>query len=1164
MNKFMQKMSVTLSSLMVTIMVSLPVVADDIEIYKKDNLGTASVWPNIMFILDTSGSMGASLIVQEDYDPLVDYDQRTSPCTGQPFDDSYFYVNEITVSDSDIDCSYTNGRKFLLSQLQCQAANNAFAVTGFYSAARFSQWQANQNVWTTLTNSNNANYYIECNIDQGNHGIGNAETYISGDPINSASGPSGSGPYSTDSTGSELSWGTSGVPSENLKLRTGNYMNYLMTSADVVSTRMDVMRDVIENLVFSVDGVNVGLMRFDNKNNQYEGGSVRYQVQDVDASRNNMRAEMNTWTAEGATPLSETLYEAYLYFSGGEVYYGRNSQPPSVGESKLNGSLNAHYASPVDPDFSECQRQFIIYLSDGDPTWDTSAETLIEALPGFISTDGASNSDCTGSGSGSCLDDLAGYMNNHGIDAFVWDPATSSAKTIENVKVTTYTVGIGSDIDSLRETAEAGGGEYFVTHGSSDLMNTLEAIINDIKSIHTTFSSPAVSVNAFNRSRHRDDLYFTVFSPDGDKPHWDGNFKRFKLTFDTNGNPVIVDKDDVPAISPITNFFKETATSFWTDVADAPDGNQTERGGAASRLTTSRNVYTRIGTSANLADASNEVHENNALLTNTVLNIGAATVPYRQDLLQWTRGIDLKDADGDGSTSDARRFMGDPLHGQPALIQYGGTEANPDITAYVVTNDGYLHAINTSDGTERFAFIPPELLPNLDILYRNTGTQKTYGLDGTVKSYVIDNDKDGVIESAQGDRVYIFVGMRRGGRNYYALDVTDRSNPELMWTIRGGINDPALGDYTELGQTWSAAQIKKMRYQGNDLTVMIVGGGYDTNQDFVNVRTADSMGRGIFIINALTGELIFRIGPDAGADLQLADMQYSIPSDVNAIDANGDTYLDHIYVGDMGGQLWRVDVDRYVGDDAGVADLGQIITGGRIADLADNTAISNRRFYYAPELALMRDTNKTLYIAIAIGSGYRAHPTSRAVQDRLFMLRDLPVFSAPSPYVTVTENDSTHELFDTTDNLIGQGTDTQIASATESLQNSNGWFIDLDYAAGEKALSKGLIFAGELFFTTFEPHDPTSVAASCTPHEGSGYLYHVNLDNGTPVKNYDLIVNANPDELTKEDRRVKTNEGISGDPTTVHTDQGDAVCTNTNCRQLGTGGEKQKLYWYEQ
>ena len=61
-------------------------------------------------------------------------------------------------------------------------------------------------------------------------------------------------------------------------------------------------------------------------------------------------------------------------------------------------------------------------------------------------------------------------------------------------------------------------------------------------------------------------------------------------------------------------------------------------------------------------------------------------------------------------------------------------------TIYVGANDGMLHAIDTSDGTERWAFVPPLLAPSLPNivnvnLNKSTGVRggsnAIYGVDGS-------------------------------------------------------------------------------------------------------------------------------------------------------------------------------------------------------------------------------------------------------------------------------------------------------------------------------------------------------------------------------------------------------------------------------------------------
>jgi len=95
---------------------------------------------------------------------------------------------------------------------------------------------------------------------------------------------------------------------------------------------------------------------------------------------------------------------------------------------------------------------------------------------------------------------------------------------------------------------------------------------------------------------------------------------------------------------------------------------------------------------------------------------------------------------------------------------------------------------------------------------------------------------------------------------------------------------------------------------------LIFGAGYDTNQDDdpaldTRPRRADISGRGIFVVDVETGERLWSVSPEPGLSnhTQLSDMLYSIPSDIRVIDANLDGNADQMYVGDMGGQVWRFD-----------------------------------------------------------------------------------------------------------------------------------------------------------------------------------------------------------------------------------------------------------------
>ena len=127
--------------------------------------------------------------------------------------------------------------------------------------------------------------------------------------------------------------------------------------------------------------------------------------------------------------------------------------------------------------------------------------------------------------------------------------------------------------------------------------------------------------------------------------------------------------------------------------------------------------------------------------------------------------------------------------------------------------------------------------------------------------WIYDKNKNGIIETPD-DHVYIYVSMRRGGNNIYALDVTDRTDPRLLWVIKGG-----TGDYTQLGQTWSTINVETIKNGAIPETVLIFGGGYDTAQDTASVRPllGDTTGASVYIANATTGARLWSGGSDGVA-----------------------------------------------------------------------------------------------------------------------------------------------------------------------------------------------------------------------------------------------------------------------------------------------------------
>jgi len=211
-------------------------------------------------------------------------------------------------------------------------------------------------------------------------------------------------------------------------------------------------------------------------------------------------------------------------------------------------------------------------------------------------------------------------------------------------------------------------------------------------------------------------------------------------------------------------------------------------------------------------------------------------------------------------------------------------------------------------------------------------------------------------------------------------------------------------------------------------------------------------------------------------------------------------------------------------------------------------------------VALIIENGQAPYLSVVAASGYRAHPLNQIIQDRMYMMRMDAIFNAPSAYTTITEAD----LFDTTNNAIGEGSTAQKAAALTSLSTADGWYITFNELngtfIGEKALAEPLIIGGVGLVTTYVPEDLNPNAASCVPKAGTGAIYYVNVTDGTPTYNISGTV-----DKTREDRKEYLKRGgIPPSPSVIITEGGTpTLCVGTQCAKAKMSLDLEKMYWYE-
>jgi type IV pilus assembly protein PilY1 len=717
----------------------------------------------------------------------------------------------------------------------------------------------------------------------------------------------------------------------------------------------------------------------------------------------------------------------------------------------------------------------------------------------------------------------------------------------------------------LNDIAAAGGTEKAVlAEDAGGLTIVLDSIVSKILTSNTSFSAPTVSINAFNRTQNLNDLYMAVFATELTRK-WEGNVKKYAIKA-VGSDFSIVDYRGIEAVGA-KGFFTEDSQSIWYKSAD---GALAPLGGAAALIPdpeADADVPRRILTDNDagslvplrtFASGLSTTDAKDMFELGALPDDDAVVAAEVSKLVEWLYGQDTYDEypprvdddgkriDGNGVTAERKQLMGDPLHSRPAVVVYGakGADGKPDpndAVVYITTNEGLLHAIDARTGKEKWAFAPKDLLYRLDFL-RNFSSETSlkdrtsklfYGLDGTVRVLRIDRDKDGPIEASREDRVFIYIGMRRGGSSYFALDVTNPDAPQLMWQFdlpdgAQSWSNPTVG--SDIRSNIAGATYGVHGTFNNGLAknrfVALIGGGFDPSNDAMGFAR-DDKGKRIYMLDAADGKILWSAGPSDATPtpkLLLDRMQHSIVSDIRALDLSVDGFIDRIYASDLGGQVWRLDVV----DGSSAANL---VMGGVMASIGgEEDPDVDRRFYYAPDVSEI-NCNGSVFYNVAIGSGDRENPvTDKSVQNTFFSFRDYfqrarvetanYKSTCPEPEAGEVLSPCFETIVDDPDSLIDVTSPATMAEYPTVGGGSTGWKLDLIQSAvdGEKALAESRTFAGKVYYTTYSPEPPPAgdgEPLECGKTVGVNRLYVVSACDARPVTHY---ATATGEPLSLEDR----------------------------------------------
>jgi type IV pilus assembly protein PilY1 len=758
------------------IFLSLSSYSEDIELYIGDAAQRTGNKPQVLIIFDNSGSMNRLELVDEPYDP-----NKVYPAVGSlnAMSDRYIYFTKggIDGATSITPDSPSETRRFLDAINSCATASERLASVGFYTGhIREYAFQGNSGSWQEIPDNNGANIdTIDCEDDvnlvpsnpEVNAGIlsngGTISTLPDGFPVDGEGSIQSPIYYTGSVSNSNVIWS-----GEVVTLYTDNYLRWANSDSltQVSRSRLAIAKDTVTDLIESAPSVDFGLQIFNyNHAGEYvrDGGRIVFGIQEMTSSARADLVNIIDLDIDGETntPLCESLYEASRYFSGKSVDFGdndsdywnyyRGNTPPRDTSIEEGGV----YKSP----YNSCTNEvYVIIITDGEPTRDLAANTYIQNLPGI-------GAPFEVSGTNNYLAALAGWMHTHDLHSTL--PDVQSA--------TLFTIGFGQDaIDDagelLREAASLGGGQYYPARDPSALLASLQAALTNILEVNTSFTAPSVASNNFDRTETLDSVYYAMFVPDHGA-RWQGNLKKLKVT---DGQQV--DRTGAAAIDDNGNISKDAKTFWTTDTA--PDGNDVKKGGVADMLRnkTGRVIISDLGLTGGLTALTRtnaETYYGDAATLATELDVAENEI---NAMFDWAKGIDVDDADSDGSITDTRNdIFGDPLHSKPLVVNYGGASNNQDVRIIVGTNAGVLHMFDDNGDTvdENWAFMPKEFFSKIKTLRENfTSSGKSYGIDSPAVSYLFDANGDGSIDSAGGDKAWIFFGLRRGGSSYYAIDVS--------------------------------------------------------------------------------------------------------------------------------------------------------------------------------------------------------------------------------------------------------------------------------------------------------------------------------------------------------------------------------------------------------
>ena len=458
-----------------------------------------------------------------------------------------------------------------------------------------------------------------------------------------------------------------------------------------------------------------------------------------------------------------------------------------------------------------------------------------------------------------------------------------------------------SDATTLGSTTDRRPDNYFPSDSPDKMKAGLEAafskIVAEADGVTSTGFAAADPVQASSGNAN-----YTVSYQPGD---WFSLLKGQLITYDSSGTPTFTDEWDATALlNARTSTNRQIVTCCTSAGAGLPFTYSSLSGSSLSSRT-------YVSSFSNITGVSSGTQST-------------------QNFIAYLRGDRTREVKNGGAYRDRKHLLGDVVNAKlvtvgppsadyfdsynPGYSDFAAAYGGRPTIVFAGANDGMLHAFDgtvpstaggtctsslttpsTACGKEVFAYIPSFVYGDsssaadsgLAALGKPTGFSHRYYVNSTPSVADVDFYKTPSPSASTNDwRTILVGGLGKGGKGYYALDITNPSS----WTSEAAVAGKVLWEFTDsrMGYSYGEPLIVKTAEYG---WTVIVSSGYN-NSDGVGY---------LFMLNPRTGALLRTLATpegSTGAPINLAYIQAHIPSRTSYV-------ADAVYGGDLQGNVWR-------------------------------------------------------------------------------------------------------------------------------------------------------------------------------------------------------------------------------------------------------------------